>query len=52
MNNPAVFEENFHMTVDQFNNLYELLEEHLMPLRPTRPKDSISPKQKLAAVIE
>lgn len=50
--NPTIFEENFHLTVGQFDELYELIKEKLKPVRNTRPKDKIDGKQKLAAVLE
>ena len=46
------FKENFHMTPTDFDNLFELLEPLLQPKKNTRPNDSISPKLKLAVVLE
>lgn len=51
VNNRTVFEENFHMSVEQFNDLFEKLHVHLQPLSATR-KDAILPMHKLAAVLE
>lgn len=50
--NASVFEENFHMSVAQFEDLYKLLFTHLIPKVASRPLDAISPKEKLAVVLE
>lgn len=49
--NPVVFAENFHMTTQEFQILFEKLELDLQPKSANR-KDEITPMHKLAAVLE
>lgn len=49
--NEKVFKENFHMSVDDFNELYKKIEHRLISNINTRP-DRIPPKAKLAIVLE
>lgn len=52
MENEQKFQENFHIKPTQFNELFDLLEPFLMPKVCTRPEDEITPKEKLAIVLE
>lgn len=52
MENEQKFHENFHMKPIQLNELFDLLEPFLMPKVCTRPEDEITPKEKLAIVLE
>lgn len=52
MKSPQHFVENFHVTVAQFNMLYDMVKEKLSPKRNTRPHDHIAPRLKLAIVLE
>lgn len=45
------FEENFHMSVQQFDYIFERTEKLLVAKKNTR-KDNIEPKQKLAITLE
>lgn len=51
-NNKRYFEENFHMNEKQFDKIYTRINHHLRCKRNTRPNDNISPKAKLAMVLE
>lgn len=46
------FEENFHLNENQFDHIYTRIKHHLRCKRNTRPNDKISPKAKLAMVLE
>lgn len=52
MVNECFFRENFHMSKENFDLLFDLVKDELVPKRNTRPKDAIPPKLKLALVIE
>ncbi|XP_053692619.1 putative nuclease HARBI1 [Sabethes cyaneus] len=52
MANECFFRENFHMSKENFDLLFNLVKDELVPKRNTRPKDAIPPKLKLALVIE
>lgn len=45
------FTRNFHMTVEQFEDLYQRLHHRLLPKKDIRP-DAIGPKQRLAYTLE
>ncbi|XP_049317925.1 uncharacterized protein LOC125780192, partial [Bactrocera dorsalis] len=51
-NDPSRFIENFRMPPSVFDELWEILEPHLLPKRNTRPNDFIPTKAKLAIVLE
>lgn len=51
-NHPKIFEENFHVTVSQFDYIHRRTKKLLSGVRNTRPKDKISAKEKLAAGLE
>ncbi|XP_054085278.1 uncharacterized protein LOC128921497 [Zeugodacus cucurbitae] len=51
-NDPARFVENFRMPPCIFDELWEMLEPHLLPKRNSRPKDFIPAKAKFAIVLE
>lgn len=52
VNGDRFFKDNFHMSKETFDHLFELVEKDLNPKRNTRPKDAIPPRLKLALVIE
>lgn len=48
---PPSFRENFHMTHQDFEAIYNKIKRHLEPIKYSRP-DIISPRAKLAMVLE
>lgn len=51
MQHPNLFADNFRMSPETFESLFSMLEPLLLPKKNTR-RDAISPKQKLAIVLE
>lgn len=50
--NNSTFYENFHMRPAEFDKLFDMVEPLLLPKVRSHPKDEISPKEKLAIVLE
>lgn len=48
---PPSFQENFHMTDRDFNDIYDKFKKHLEPRKYSRP-DVIPPRAKFAMVLE
>ena len=51
-NNAQFFYENFHITAEVFHMLLQLVKPHLSPKIASHPKDAITPKEKLAVILE
>lgn len=52
MDSPLYFKQNFHMSKEQFDVLFDRLEPMLRCKKNTRPTDFIEPKMRLAIVLE
>lgn len=50
-NFPPSFRENFHMSDQHFDEIFNKIEKHLEPVKYSRP-DVIPPRAKLAMVLE
>lgn len=49
---PHIFQENYHMSPQDFDQLLNIIQHRLEPKVSTRPHDAISPQEKLSVTLE